>query len=56
MWTEDPVYPQGETRDELRVDMTRFIMDAVERPILVVEGDEIVGEEEPITTLSEKEI
>ena len=53
-WTEDEVSPYGETRDEFRQSMTHYL-EAVHKPVLLVEGDAIVGEELPITELNNDE-
>jgi hypothetical protein len=53
-WTEDEVSPYGETRDEFRESMTNYL-EAVHKPVLIVEGDAIVGEELPITELNNDE-
>lgn len=50
-WTTDEVSPYGETRDELRQSFTAFINDILHYPVLVVEDDVVVGEEEPISEL-----
>jgi hypothetical protein len=49
-WTEDEVSPYGESRDEFRESMKHYL-EAVHKPVLVVEDDAIVGEEAPITEL-----
>ena len=49
LWTVDEVAPFGETRDELRQSITMYIEDLVNNPVLVVKGDEVIGEEPPLT-------
>jgi hypothetical protein len=53
-WTEDEVSPYGESRDEMR-QMFTYYLEAVTKPILVVEGDKIIGEEKPLTVLEPHE-
>lgn len=50
-WTVDEVSPYGETRNEMREAFSNFIYDCITRPILIVEGDKIVGEEGPLGEL-----
>jgi hypothetical protein len=51
-WTVDEVSPYGETRDELRQSFSLYLQ-AVHRPVIVTDGDDIVGEEPPIVELDE---
>lgn len=54
-WTEDEVSPYGESRDEMRECITMYINDISKLPILVVDGDRVVGEEPPLSELSPDE-
>jgi hypothetical protein len=54
-WTVDGVSPFGSTRDEMRQSFTNYI-EALHKPILVVNDGVVVDREEPLVKLSEKEI
>jgi hypothetical protein len=54
-WTEDEVSPFGESRDEMRR-MFTYYLEAVTKPIIVIENNEVVGEEEPLATLEQDEL
>lgn len=54
-WTECDVSPLGDSRDEMRKCITMYINDISKLPILIVEGDKVVGEEPPLTDLSPEE-
>jgi hypothetical protein len=54
-WTEDEVSPYGESRDEFRESMTNYL-EAVHKPVFLIEDDAIVGEEPPIGELLQEEL
>ena len=54
-WTVDEISPWGESRDEIRKCITMYINDISKLPILIVEGDKVVGEEPPLSESSTEE-